>query len=321
MLVALVLALGVSPAIAQAHGPVAPVASAYFAKALQVPAGLEAKIVDGDLRMWLRVPARDTVVVLDYRGAPYLRFSPDGVAVNHNSEMYYLNQTPFAQTPPLNLTARTPPSWHRVSGGHVYEWHDGRLHALAAVALTPGIAFVGRWNLPLQIDGRGAAIDGGLWHADDPSLVWFWPIVVVFACALAAWRVHRARLDELVARGLANVALVGVVIAGLGLELHGRPTVTILQMVELAAILVFVAWGWWRALLHRPGYFSCFLIGVGAIWAGGVMVPTLLDGFVLIPLPAFLARVVTVACLGCGAALLLLVFRMAERAELGPRRR
>jgi hypothetical protein len=84
---------------------------------------------------------------------------------------------------------------------------------------------------------------------------------------------------------------------------------------------VFVGWGLWRALLHRPGYFSCFLIGVGAIWAGGVLIPTLLDGFVLIALPAFLARVVTVACLGCGAALLLLVFRMAERAELGPRRR
>jgi hypothetical protein len=320
VLLALVVALAAFPASAAAHGPVAPVASSYFAKPLMVPAGLEAKVIDGDLRMWLRVPPQDTVVVLDYRGAPYVRFSPDGVAVNHNSAMYYLNQTPFAQTPPATLTARTPPSWHRVSGGHAYEWHDGRLHALATVALTPGVAFVGRWNVPLRIDGRLTAINGGLWHADHPPLVWFWPIVVVFACALAAWRVRRGRVDELVARGLANVALIGVVIAGLGLELHGRPGVSILQMVELAAILVFVAWGVWRALLHRPGYFSCFLIGVGAIWAGGVLIPTLLDGFVLIALPAFLARVVTVVCLGCGAALLLLVFRMAERAELGPRR-
>jgi hypothetical protein len=318
---ATVLALGAFPAAAQAHGPIAPVASSYFAKPLGVPPGLTAKVVDGDLRMWLRVPPRDTVMLLDYRGAPYLRFSPAGVAVNHNSEMYYLNQTPFAETPPANLTASTRPSWHLVSRGHTYEWHDGRLHALATVALTPGVAFVGRWNVPLRIDGRPAAINGGLWHADDPSLVWFWPIVVVFACALAAWRVRRARLDEVVARGLANLALVGVVIAGLGLELHGRPSVSILQMVELAAILVFVGWGVWRALLHRPGYFSCFLIGVGAIWAGGEMTPTLLNGFVLIALPAFVARVVTVTCLGCGAALLLLVFRMAEHAELGPLRR
>ena len=87
--------------------------------------------MDGDQRMWLRVPAAQTVVVLDYRGAPYLRFSPAGVEVNHNSEMYYLNQTPVAETPPANLTASTPPDWHRVSGGQQYGWHDGRLHALA----------------------------------------------------------------------------------------------------------------------------------------------------------------------------------------------
>ena len=41
-----------------------------------------------------------TVVVLDYRGAPYLRFSRSGVDVNQASSMYYLNQTP-AETPPV----------------------------------------------------------------------------------------------------------------------------------------------------------------------------------------------------------------------------
>ena len=319
-LLSMVLALAAFPSVAGAHGPIAPVASDYFAKVLTAPAGLEAKVIDGDLRMWLQVPARATVVVLDYRGAPYLRFSPAGVAVNQNSAMYYLNQTPFAATPPANLTASTPPSWHQVSGGHAYEWHDGRLHALATVALTPGVAFMGRWNVPLRLGGHLTALQGALWHADHPSLAWFWPIVVLLACALAAWRVRRPRLDALVARGLAIAALVAVTIAGLGLELHGRPGVSILQMVELAAILVFVAWGTWRAVLHRPGYFTCFLIGVGAIWAGGVLIPTLLHGFVLIALPAFLARTVTVICLGAGAALMLPVFRLAEHAERGAAR-
>jgi hypothetical protein len=36
---------------------------------------------------------------------------------------------------------------------------------------------------------------------------------------------------------------------------------------------------------------------------------------VLIALPAFLARTVTVVCLGAGVALMLLVFRLAEHAE------
>ena len=315
------LALAVSPRTAQAHGPVAPVASSYFAKPLQAPRGLEAKVIDGDLRMWLRVPANATVVVLDYRGAPYLRFSPAGVAVNHNSTMYYLNQTPFAQTPPANLTASTPPSWHRVSGAHAYEWHDGRLHALASVALTPEVSFVGRWKVPVRVDGRLSAIDGGLWHAGRPSIVWFWPILVVFACVLAAWRLRRRRLDRLLARVLALVGLVAVAVAGLGAQLHGRPGVSAFHVVELAFILAFVAWGLWRALLHGPRYFAAFLIAVGALWAGGVLFPTLLDGFVLIALPAFVARAVAVVCLASGAGLLLFVFRLFDdddRDAMGP---
>jgi hypothetical protein len=314
-------AMAASPGVAEAHGPVAPVASSYFAKPLQVPRGLDAKVVDGDLRMWLRVPATETVVVLDYQGAPYLRFSPAGVSVNHNSSMYYLNQTPFAQTPPANLTASTPPSWHRVTGAHAYEWHDGRLHALASVALTPGVSFVGRWKVPLRLDGRLAAIDGGLWHADSPSVVWFWPILVVVACVLAAWRLRRRRFDQLLARALALVGLAAVAVAGLGVQLHGRPGISVFHMVELAFILAFVAWGMWRALLHGPRYFAAFLIAVGALWAGGVLIPTLLDGFVLIALPAFVARTMAVVCLATGAGLLLFVFRLFDdddRDAAGP---
>ena len=320
-LAAITITLVAFPAGAQAHGPIAPAASSYFAKVLQLPAGMEAKVVDGDLRMWLRVPPTETVVVLDYRGAPYLRFSPKGVEVNHNSSMYYLNETPVAQTPPANLSPTAPPSWHRVSGGHAYEWHDGRLHALAAVALTPGVSFVGHWRIPVKVDGQLDSISGGLWHADDPTIVWFWGIVVLVACVLAAWRVRRPALDLLVARVLAVTALIAVTIGGLGLQLHGRPTVSVLQFVELALILAFVAWGFSRALFRRPGYFTCFLIGVAALWAGGEMITTLLYGFVLISLPAFLARVATIVCLGTGAGLLLLVFRLSDYGDSGLRPR
>ncbi len=79
---------------AAAHGPVAPIASSYLARVGSVPAGVEAKVVDGDQRMWLQVRRGLTLTVLDYRGAPYLRFSSSGVEVNENSAMYYLNQTP-----------------------------------------------------------------------------------------------------------------------------------------------------------------------------------------------------------------------------------
>jgi hypothetical protein len=84
--------VGAFPGSASAHGPVAPVALDYLARVASLPAGLDAKVVDGDQRMWLQVPAAQTVLVLDYAGAPYLRFSRAGIEVNQNSAMYYLNQ-------------------------------------------------------------------------------------------------------------------------------------------------------------------------------------------------------------------------------------
>jgi len=308
------LALGGLPGVAQAHGPIAPIATSYSARVSHVPAGLDAKIVDGDLRMWLQASPSITVVVLDYRGAPYLRFSRSGVDVNHNSSMYYLNQVPV-QLVPSDLSATTPPNWQQVSAGHAYGWHDGRLGALSTVALAPGVSYVGRWTIPVLIDGHLSAIAGGLWHADDPSIVWFWPIVVLLACVLAARRVHRPELDRATAQVFAVVALIGVAVAGVGRELHGRPTVSVGQLLLLAVILAFVAWGLRRVLLQRPGYFSYFLISFAALWAGGELVPTLVNGFVLMAVPAFVGRTAAVVCLGCGAGVLLLVFRLAEKRE------
>jgi hypothetical protein len=315
VVLAALLALAVVPPAAEAHGPIAPISSTYLAKVAQVPEGLDAKTVDGDQRMWLRVPAAQTVIVLDYRGAPYLRFSPAGVEVNHNSEMYYLNQTPVPEKPPGNLTASAAPDWHRVSGGHAYGWHDGRLHALATVALTPGSSFVGRWTIPVRVGGTTSAITGGLYHADNPSIVWFWPIVVLLACVLAAWRVGSDALDARVTRVLAIVALVAIAAGSVAKQLHGRPTVGAFALIEFVVIVALVAWGLWRVVSGRAGFFMYFAIGFFAIAVGLELVPTLLHGFALTAVPAFVARLLAVVCLGTGIGLLPFAFRMAARAD------
>ena len=309
--------VGGFPGSAAAHGPVAPAALDYLARVGSVPPGLEAKVVDGDQRMWLQVRPGETVVVLDYAGAPYLRFSGSGVEVNHNSAMWYLNQTPFAWTPPAGLGARTPPKWRSVSGGHDYAWHDGRLHALATVALNPGASFVGTWRIPVVVDGRASAISGGLWHAPAPSIVWFWPIAVILLCVVAAWRTRRPEVDVRVARLLGFAALGAIAVAGVGRELHGRPSVSVFQLVELAAILAFVAWGVIRVGLRRAGAFTYFAIAVVAVWEGLGLIPTLTNGFVLIALPAFVARAATVVALGAGAGLIVLIFRLHDLQDEG----
>jgi hypothetical protein len=302
------------PGAAAAHGPVAPAATSYEARVIQAPAGADAKAIDGDQGMWLRVAAGETLVVLDYRGAPYLRFSPSGVAVNRNSAMYYLNQVP-AELPPTNLRKTAMPSWSRVSGTHEYSWHDGRLHALAAVALTPGTSYVGRWSIPVRVDGSASAIGGGLWHAGAPSVVWFWPIVVLLACTLALWRVRRRELDLIAARGLGLAALMGIVCAAVARDLHGRPHVSAFQLIVFAAFVAFVVWGMRRLLWGQAGYFTYYAIASVAIYEGLQLLPTLWNGFVLAATPAFVARATAVVCLGCGGGLVLLAFRVAGQPE------
>jgi hypothetical protein len=50
VLVGALIAMEAFPAVAEAHGPVAPIATSYPARLSAVPAGLDAKVVDGDLR-------------------------------------------------------------------------------------------------------------------------------------------------------------------------------------------------------------------------------------------------------------------------------
>jgi hypothetical protein len=313
---AVIVAVLALPAQASAHGPVDPAATSFLARIGQVPAGVEAKVVDGDQRMWMQVSPRRTVVVLDYRQAPYVRFTGAGVQVNANSEMFYLNQVP-AQTPPPGLGPQSRPYWLSVSSGHAYEWHDGRLSDLAATTLTPGAAYLGQWRIALRVDGAAAALAGGLTYAPSPSIVWFWPIIVCLACVLAVLRLRRPQLDLRVARGLATVALVAFAVAGAGQQLHGRPTVSVGQEVTLVVALAFVGWGVRRLVLRRHGWFTFFVIAAVAIWEGASLIGVLLDGFVLLALPPFLARAAVVACLSSGVALLPVVFAMAERPARG----
>jgi hypothetical protein len=306
--------VAMSPSAAAAHGPVSPVASSYLARVRSAPPGVDAKVVDGDQRMWLRVPAADTVAVLDYQGAPYLRFTRSGVSVNRRSAMYYLNHNP-AELPPPGLGRSTPPRWQQASTAHEYVWHDGRLHALASVATSPNASFVGTWRIPLVVEGRLTAISGGLWHAKDPSIVWFWPIAVVLLSVLAAVRVRSSSLDRLLGRALGLAALAGIGVGGIGRELYGRPTVGAFQLVVVGALIAFIAWG--LRGTARSGFFPLLVTAFVALWIGGLLVPTLLHGYVLTAVPAFWSRLAGVVCLATGPGLIVLAFRLPMFQE-GP---
>jgi hypothetical protein len=298
-----VLAAAALPSTASAHvGRVAPAATDYLARISNPPPGLEARIVDGDQALWMRASPALTVVVLGLRGEPYLRFTSAGVAVNTNSATWYLNRV-HPLVVPRGLTRSTPPRWHVLTTRHWWTWHDGRLHAAILAAHPSGNAYVGRWVVPLVIDGRTTAIRGGLWQSAPASLLWFWPILLAVACLPALLRLREARLEAPVGAGLALVALVSSTVARLGRELYGRPTVSSWQLVLVAstgliaiALAVLYSRRDWRTI-------GGLVIGVAAAYQGLALVSTLRDGWVLAAIPGWLERTTTAVSLASGVAL------------------
>jgi hypothetical protein len=313
---ALVLALAAAallPGRASAHaGFTAPAATSFLARLGSVPAGLDARIVDGDQRLWLRASPRLTAYVLGFEGEAYLRFSPAGVAVNVHSPAYYLNRPRPLKTP-AGLTPGTPPLWKQVTSGHTYSWHEDRLHALAAAARAPGSSYVGRWTVPVLAGGTMTSISGTLWHADDPSLVWFWPVAVLLACLAALLRLRDPRLDAAAMNVLAAVTFGAATLGRLGRELVGRPTVSTGQLL-LVALTCAVAAGLAVLYLRREWrVVAAAAIAVLGVYQGLALVGTLLHGFVLSVLPAWLERAATTTSLAAGAALFVIVIAGATQ--------
>ena len=298
------------PTAATAHGPVAPVATSYLGRVTHAPLGVDAKVVNGYLWLWLRVPADQSLVVLDYRGAPYIEFSRAGVFLNENSEMYYLNSSP-AQRPPRWLTPNTPPTWRHFSDEHEYAWHDGRIGALASTVIPPGTSYVGRWSIAAFVNGRLGTITGTLWHAQGPSVVWFWPIFVLIACVLAGWRLHRAELDVRLSRALAITVLAAIGVGVAARQLYGRPGVPAVQVVLASILIAFAVWGIARVLIGRAGFIQHLVTAGIAFWIGLELLPTLRHGYVLTAGPPVMARIAAVLCLGGCVALVPLSIRAA----------
>lgn len=303
------LASAFLPSTASAHvGRVPQAATDYLARISHVPAGLDARVVDGDQAVWMRAPSSETVVVVGLRGEPYLRFSRAGVAVNTRSTTWFLNRVRPLVVPP-GLTATTPPRWKRLTSSHSWTWHDGRLHAGVLAAHPSGNAYLGRWTVPLVVDGNGTAIRGGLWQSAPASLLWFWPLLVVAACIPALFKVQEARLEAQASVALAGLALVSSTVARLGRELYGRPTVSSWQLALVAAT-VFVAFAL-AVLYSRPDWraLGSIVIGIAAAYQGVALISTLRDGWVLSALPAWLERSATALSLASGIALVLVSLR------------
>jgi hypothetical protein len=287
------------PGLASAHvGRTLPVATNFTVRVAGSIPGLQAKVVDGDQTLWLRVPASTVAVVPGTLGEPLLRFDRGGVWLNLRSPTAQSDGIDRTDLRPL-VGARTKPLWHRLTSGHAYAWHEHRLHVLEPLARGRTSAGpVGPWSVPVVVAGRRLAVQGML-DFRPPGRGW---LRIGLAAVLALAASFAAARSTPLTVGLALVAVPLVWAIRVGRELYGRPNVPVVGWVEVAITCLVGAALLYGLVSREEGtrVVAAFLAGFGALYEGLTMLPVLTHAIALSALPSGFVRVAEVLVLGAG---------------------
>jgi hypothetical protein len=132
--------------------------------------GIQVQVLNNDDRFELDNRSGKTIVIKGYDSEPYARLLPDGtVEVNKRSPAYFLNNDRYAQsTVPPSASATAAPQWAVESKTGRFQWHDHRMHWMAKTT-PPQVkdkhkkTKIFDYKIPLQVNGKPAALAGTLW--------------------------------------------------------------------------------------------------------------------------------------------------------------
>jgi len=169
--------------------------------------GLTVTVLNNDDRLELHNTSGKDVVIEGYSGEPYARVLGDGtVAVNTNSEAYYLNDDRYANaTVPKGLAAT--PAWKEIDKTGRFEWHDHRMHWMSQttppqVTDKDARTKIFDYRIPVEIGGRRGAIAGTLFWTPLPGggpplgAIFAGATIIIALCILVAVVRHRRRGAE-----------------------------------------------------------------------------------------------------------------------------
>jgi hypothetical protein len=277
--------------------------------------GLRAKVLGGDLKLQLSAPAADRVLVLGLVGEPFVRFDSSGVWVNLGS--------PTAATAGMVSSSQAVTGrvvWHQVTGGHTLAWHENRLRPVSIVA-GGGVRPVGRWSVPMVVNGQRTTLTGVEWWGPPPPL-WPWiasGLAALAAAALAARYVGRETVRR-VALALVFPVVVALVVGWAGIFLVDQVSAVGLALSAVAAAITVVFAGFAVAAASGPAQ-TCVAGVVGAT-AATFAIPQLTifaHAFVRSALSATPARLMMwIALVGGTALVALCVPAVVELLERSP---
>ena len=233
--------LGVAAAPASAHS-VSGVSGTNFETTLRsvAPAvpGLTVKVVEVGSRLEVENRTGQELIVLGYKGEPYLRIGPDGVFENRLSPATYLNRSRKGGTPTeaAEKAKVGDTDWAKVSSEPLARWHDHRIHWMGNinppdVRSSPNTRHVikmsgddTQWAVRMKLGTQDVVAKGDLiWQPGPSPLPWFALILVALAVVVvvgrgAAWAPAVAAILALllaidvfhvVGLGLANAGDIG----------------------------------------------------------------------------------------------------------------
>jgi hypothetical protein len=159
-MVPVILVLGVRPAAADPPGPTDYESGVV---ALDPPTSVvAASIIGGDAFLLLEVAPGHEVLVIGYRGEPFVRFAPNGeVAENRHSPSWHESQERYGTLDvPPEATPDAEPRWVTVADDGRWAWHDHRVHWMGTVpplGSAPGDVVLDA-VVPLRVDGEPVAL-------------------------------------------------------------------------------------------------------------------------------------------------------------------
>lgn len=168
--------------------------------------GVTVTVLNRDDRLLLQNTSGKDVVIGGYTGEPYARIDADGtVFVNRDSEAFYINEERDGKVDvPAGADSKGEPRWEQLSRSGRFEWHDHRMHWMAEsdpeqVKDKDVRTKVFDWKVPIEVDGRPAAITGTLfWTPVESSglplgaIFAFAALVIVLSIAVFVVRRRRA---------------------------------------------------------------------------------------------------------------------------------
>ncbi|MGH9009788.1 MAG: hypothetical protein ACRDYF_08080 [Acidimicrobiia bacterium] len=259
--------LGVAAPPASAHS-VSGVSATNFQTTLRsvnpaVP-GLEVKVVEAGSRLEAENRTGQELLVLGYKGEPYLRIGPDGVFENKLSPATYINRSRKGGTPPeaAEKAKVGDTDWEKVSSEPIARWHDHRIHWMGninppEVRNSPDQRHVikmnaddPQWAVPMWLGTQEIAAKGELvWEPGPSPLPWFAVIVASLAVVVVlgqrpAWGPSLAAVTAvLLAVDVFHVVGLGLANAGdLGYRLTKSITQSPYQPLAWAVGILAIVW-------------------------------------------------------------------------------